>query len=160
MRRSGPSRDAGRPIVLTRDWHPADHVSFAARGGPWPAHCVAGTPGAAFVPGLVIPDGAVIVSKATRPDAEAYSTFAGTSLDAELRARGVERIVIGGLATDYCVVESVEDARRLGYGVTVLADAIRAVEAHPGDEARSLARMRAAGARLAATTDLRPRAAP
>jgi nicotinamidase/pyrazinamidase len=148
------------PVFATRDWHPPDHCSFRESGGPWPRHCVAATDGAAFVAGLILPAGTTIVSKATAVDREAYSAFAGTDLDASLRSRGTRRLFIGGLATDYCVVESVEDARRLGYGVTVLADAIRAVEAHPGDEARSLARMRAAGARLAATTDLGPRAAP
>ncbi len=77
------------PVVATRDWHPPDHCSFRARGGPWPPHCVAGTDGARFVAGLALPPDVIVVSKATEPDQEAYSAFAGTDLDASLRALGV-----------------------------------------------------------------------
>jgi nicotinamidase/pyrazinamidase len=134
------------PVIASRDWHPADHCSFRDRGGPWPPHCVAGTAGARFVAELVLPADALVVSKATRSETEAYSAFAGTDLDAELRARGVGRIFIGGLATDYCVLNTVRDARRLGYAVCVLGDATRAVDVHPGDGARAVAEMRGAGA--------------
>jgi nicotinamidase/pyrazinamidase len=139
---------AGRPVFLSRDWHPADHRSFREHGGPWPPHCVAGAPGAEFVPGLAVPPDAVFVLKATRRDADAYSAFDGTALDRELRARGVRRVIVGGIATDYCVLATALDARRLGYDVVVLADAVRAVDAKPGDGLRALSRMRAAGARL------------
>lgn len=139
---------AGRPIVLSRDWHPADHRSFVQQGGPWPPHCVAGTSGADFVPGLVLPPDPILVCKATRRDAEAYSAFDGTKLDRELRERGVKRVVVGGIATDYCVLQTVLDARRLGYEAVVLTDAIRAVDANPGDGRRALAKMREAGASL------------
>jgi nicotinamidase/pyrazinamidase len=139
-------RGRSLPVVATRDWHPAGHCSFRERGGPWPPHCVAGTAGAQFVAGLALPPDAIVVSKATEPDQEAYSTFAGTDLDRQLRARGVTRIFIGGLATDYCVRHTVRDARRLGYAVCVLGDAIRAVDVRPGDGASAKDEMRSAGA--------------
>lgn len=139
-------RSSNLPIVATRDWHPADHCSFAAQGGPWPLHCVAGTPGARFHADLALPEDVVLVSKATRRDAEAYSAFAGTDLDQRLRALGVLRLFIGGLATDYCVLNTVQDARRLGYASVVLVDCIRAVDARPGDGARALAAMAEADA--------------
>jgi nicotinamidase/pyrazinamidase len=139
-------RARGLPIFVTRDWHPPDHCSFRERGGPWPVHCVAGTPGAAFSPRLPVPPGTPIVSKATRSDEEAYSAFHGTDLDARLRAAGVRRVFIGGLATDYCVRASVADAIALGYEPVVLADAVCAVNVEPGDGERAVAEMRARGA--------------
>ena len=142
----------GLPVVLTRDWHPPDHVSFRDQGGPWPPHCVAGTPGAAFAPGLVAPDSAQVVSKATTRQAEAYSTFQGTGLAEWLRRQQVRRVFIGGLATDYCVLASTLDARREGFQVAVLIDAIRAVELAPGDGARAEQAMRKAGAQVARCT--------
>jgi nicotinamidase/pyrazinamidase len=134
------------PIVATRDWHPPDHCSFSARGGPWPPHCIAGTRGAAFAHGLQLPADAMIISKATRRDEEAYSGFSGTSLDRELRSRGVRRLFVGGLATDYCVLKTVADARALGYTVMLLTDAIRAVDVEPGDGERAAAQMKSLGA--------------
>lgn len=134
------------PVFATRDWHPPDHCSFRARGGPWPIHCVAGTDGAAFVPGFVLPAGTTIVSKATAADREAYSAFSGTELDALLRSRAIRRLFVGGLATDYCVLQTALDARRLGYAVFVLADGIRAVNVAPDDGDRAIAAMRQAGA--------------
>lgn len=139
----------GVPVVATRDWHPADHCSFRAQGGPWPVHCVAHTPGAAFSPDLDLPEDAMLVHKATRPDEEAYSTFQGTGLAQRLRALGVRRVVIGGLATDYCVRSSALDALAEGFDVVVLEDAVRAVDVQPGDGARALAQVQAAGATLA-----------
>lgn len=136
------------PIFFTRDWHPADHCSFKAQGGIWPPHCIAGTTGAQFSTSLAMPAEYGIVSKATRQDAEAYSTFAGTDLHERLQRAKVRRVFLGGLATDYCVVNSTLDARRLGYEVVVLVDAIRAVELHPGDSDRAIATMRSAGAEL------------
>jgi nicotinamidase/pyrazinamidase len=138
----------GLPVLATRDWHPADHCSFVARGGPWPPHCVAGTAGAAFAPALRLPARAGIVSKGTDREREAYSGFAGTDLEARLRETGTVRMVIGGLATDYCVVNSVADARALGLKVVVLTDAIAAVDATTGDGERALERMRREGAAL------------
>lgn len=139
---------AGRPIFATRDWHPANHCSFQARGGPWPPHCVAGTPGAAFAAALELPAAAVVVSKADTPERDAYSGFAGTDLGERLSALGVRRIVIGGLATDYCVLNTALDASAAGFQVVVLEDAVRAVDVAPGDGARALERMREAGAAL------------
>ncbi len=147
-------RQAGLPIVATRDWHPPDHCSFRDRGGPWPAHCVQGTPGAEFAPGLELPDDALVVSKATEPDQEAYSGFQGTDLDARLRAMGVRRLFVGGLATDYCVKQTVLDALRLGYQVYLLTDAIRAVDVHPGDGEAAIDEMRRAGALPLTLSDL------
>jgi len=134
------------PVFATRDWHPQNHCSFRARGGPWPEHCVAGTPGAAFSPGLELPRDAVVISKATTPDADAYSAFQGTDLAQRLRALGVTRLLVGGLATDYCVLNTVLDARKAGFEVLLLADAIRAVDVKPGDGDRAEREMRSAGA--------------
>lgn len=137
---------AGLPVFATRDWHPADHCSFLAQGGPWPPHCVAGTEGATFADGLKLPANATIVSKAASKDADAYSGFAGTELKQLLQERGVHRLFVGGLATDYCVLNSVCDALRLEYGVQLLTAAIRAVDVQPGDGARAVAEMINAGA--------------
>jgi nicotinamidase/pyrazinamidase len=136
----------GLPIFATRDWHPADHCSFTTRGGSWPPHCVAGTPGAAFAPGLKLPPAARIVSKATTAEKDAYSGFAGTELDRLLREAGVQRLLVGGLATDYCVLNTVRDARGAGYAVVLLLNAIRAVDVHPADGDKAIAEMRYLGA--------------
>ncbi len=117
----------GLPIVLSRDWHPPDHCSFKEHGGPWPVHCVAGTPGALPPPSFPSPPQAVIIYKATAREREAYSAFQDTPLDQELRARGVRRLFVGGLATDYCVLNSVKDGLTLGYAVYLLMDGICAV---------------------------------
>jgi len=137
---------AGRPVFLTRDWHPADHCSFQAQGGPWPTHCVAGTPGAAFAPGLRLPPNPIIISKAAARDREAYSAFAGTDLGRQLTDAGVRRIYLGGLATEYCVLNTVLDARAAGFQVVVLDDAVRAVDVKPGDGAAALEQIQRAGA--------------
>lgn len=122
------------PIFATRDWHPHNHCSFKAYGGPWPPHCVAGTRGAAFAPGLKLPAStAIITLKGTEPDRDAYSGFEGTDLDARLRAVGVHRLLVGGLATEYCVFHTVKDGLALGYAVFFLQDAIRAVNVQPDD---------------------------
>lgn len=147
-------RQRGLPVIATRDWHPPDHCSFAAQRGPWPAHCVAGSPGAEFAGGLRLPQGTVVVSKATHPGEEAYSAFAGTSLDEVLRARGISRLFVGGLATDYCVISTVRDALARGFAVTVLSDAVRPVDVHPGDGARAEDEMRRAGARFTTTASV------
>jgi nicotinamidase/pyrazinamidase len=136
----------GLPVFATRDWHPADHCSFAAQGGPWPPHCVQGTPGAEFAPGLRLPDATREVAKAIGTDKDSYSGFEGTDLAADLRAAGCRRLSIGGLATDYCVLNTVLDALREGFDVRLLVDAIRAVEVHPGDGEAALARMVETGA--------------
>jgi nicotinamidase-related amidase len=145
---------AGLPVFATRDWHPPLHCSFRDAGGPWPTHCVAGTPGAAFAPGLALPPLAVVISKAQDRREDAYSAFAGTDLADRLRAAGARRLFVGGLATDYCVLHTVLDARACGFDVLLLTDAVRAVDASPGDGAAAIARMQEQGARLARLDDL------
>jgi nicotinamidase/pyrazinamidase len=124
---------AGQPIHATRDWHPANHCSFAPHGGIWPPHCIRDSKGAEFAPALALPAGAVIISKAATPEKDAYSGFEGTDLAARLRAQRIERVFVGGLATDYCVLNTVRDALAQGFEVGLLLDAIRAVDVHPGD---------------------------
>jgi len=126
-------RARGLPVFAIRDWHPPEHCSFRSQGGRWPAHCVAGTAGAEFASGLALPPSTVVVSKATARDHDAYSAFEGTDLDARLREKAVRRLVVGGLATEYCVLDTVRDARARGYAVAVLEDAIRAIDVRPGD---------------------------
>jgi len=146
---------AGSFVVYTQDWHPASTPHFEIHGGKWPVHCVRDTWGADLHPDLkVVGDQ---IRKATGPE-DGYSGFSvehlpsgerrGTGLDDLLRARGIERIVIVGLATDYCVKETALDGLRLGYDTTVLCEAVRAVELQPGDGAHALAAVSEAGARL------------
>lgn len=141
-------RAQGLPVIATRDWHPPDHLSFRDQGGMWPAHCVAGTRGAEFAPGLQLDKNAIVVSKATTAGADAYSAFDATELDAKLRKMGIQRLFVGGLATDYCVAATVKDALRLGYRVFLLLDAIRAVDQHPEDGAVAVRTMLRQGAAL------------
>ena len=145
----GRFRALGLPVLATRDWHPPDHCSFIAQGGPWPPHCVVGTPGAGLAEGLELPDDTPIISKGTLPERDAYSGFEGTDLEDRLRALGVKRVFVGGLATDYCVLNTVRDALRLGFETVLLSDAIRAVNVEPGDGARAEQEMVALGARPA-----------
>ena len=140
--------------VATRDWHPPDHCSFKARGGIWPVHCVAETSGAAFHPGLDAKKMRRIVSKATMKQAEAYSGFQGTELAGFLKGRGIRRVFVCGLATDYCVKATALDAKRAGFDVIILEDAIRGVEVHPGDCRKAVEEMQAAGIGSTKTTDL------
>ena len=136
----------GLPVFASRDWHPPEHCSFHAHGGPWPPHCIAGTPGAELAPALELPSDTVVIDKARTAGADAYSAFEGTDLAARLHSLGVTRLMVGGLATDYCVMNTVCDARRAGFEVLLLDDAIRAVDIKPGDGARAEQAMRAAGA--------------
>ncbi len=157
-------------VVATQDWHPADHGSFAAShpgtrpgevidlgGVPqvlWPPHCVQGTPGAEFHKDLNITRIDHVVRKGTDPAVDSYSGFFdnarrhATGLDAFLKSRGVDELVIAGLATDYCVQFTVLDGANLGYAVTVVTDGCRAVELRPGDGERAFGLMRDAGAAL------------
>jgi nicotinamidase/pyrazinamidase len=136
-------------IVASRDAHPVDHCSFAAQGGIWPPHCVEGTHGAELHSDIAALEPDIVVDKATARDRDAYSAFDGTGLADTLRARGVDRLVVGGLATDYCVRASVLDALHEGFAVTVLADGVRGVEVNAGDTERALDEMREAGAVVA-----------
>jgi nicotinamidase/pyrazinamidase len=144
--------DHGLPVYASRCWHPPDHCSFTERGGPWPAHCVAHTHGAAFADGLALPAGAAIISKGTHSDKEAYSAFRDTTLAEQLRAHGVERLAVCGLTTDYCVLNSASDALALGFRVMVVLDAIRAVDVQPGDGERALRLLVERGAVLVHST--------
>jgi nicotinamidase/pyrazinamidase len=144
---------AGAPVFASRDWHPARTSHFKAYGGVWPPHCVQDTPGAAFHPQLTLPPGAAIVSKGMDPSEDAYSCFQsetgdGMPFPATLGELGVGRLFVGGLATDYCVKSTVVDGVREGFEMVVLTDAIAAVDLTPGDGARALDEMRAAGARM------------
>jgi len=133
-------------VVATRDWHPSDHGSFAEQGGPWPVHCVADTPGAQLHPALDTSAIDVIVDKGQDPGTEGYSGFDGTNLADLLHERDVDEVVVVGLATDYCVKNTALDALRAGLGVRVDESAVRGVDVQPGDSARALDELRAAGA--------------
>jgi nicotinamidase/pyrazinamidase len=133
-------------VVATRDWHPPDHGSFSERGGPWPVHCVQGTEGAELHPSLDRSRVDVIVDKGTDRDTEGYSGFQDTTLGDLLRERGIDRVTVVGLATDYCVKNTALDALREGLEVTVDSDAVRGVDVHEGDSERALDELREAGA--------------
>ncbi|MBN2405269.1 MAG: bifunctional nicotinamidase/pyrazinamidase [Coriobacteriia bacterium] len=163
-------------VIATQDWHPADHGSFARMhptlkpgdvvdlGGVeqvlWPDHCVQGTPGASFHSALDVARIDHVVRKGTDPGVDSYSGFydndrrLDTGLGEYLMSRGVDEVVICGLATDYCVKYTVLDAVGLGFGVTVVEDACRAVELRPGDGDRALFEMHAAGARVLESSEL------
>jgi nicotinamidase/pyrazinamidase len=145
-------RAAGGQVLYTADWHPPRTPHFVTDGGPWPVHCVAGTPGAAFQPDLVV-DGPVVRKGANGEDG--YSGFTmrdptsgatiPTELEGLLHDRSIRRVIVGGLATDYCVKATALDAVRLGFETGVLMDGVRAVDLTPGDGDRALEEMRAAG---------------
>jgi nicotinamidase/pyrazinamidase len=137
---------ANAKVLASRDWHPPKHISFTAQGGQWPPHCVHETEGAKFSPDLKLPVGTKIVSKATDSGKEAYSVFDGTGLGEELKSMGMKRIFIGGLATDYCIVNSIIDARKMGFDAVVLADATRGINVNPGDVDKAFETMRRTGA--------------
>ena len=153
-------------VLLTQDWHPPEHVSFAeshAARAPfdvvdvhygsqvlWPTHCVQGSPGAEFAPGLDLPGAQLVVRKGHHPGVDSYSAFmeadrqTSTGLAGYLRERGFKRLFLAGLATDFCVGWSALDGRRAGFDVVVVADACRAIDLH-GSLARMWADMEAAG---------------
>lgn len=135
------------PVIFSRDWHPRGHCSFRESGGKWPAHCIQRTRGARFAATLRMPPHPLVISKATRPDRDAYSAFDGTGLDRLLRRKGVRHLVLGGLATDYCILRTALGARRLRYSVTLASDAVRAVNLRKGDSTRAIRRMEHAGVR-------------
>ncbi|HSC28619.1 MAG TPA: nicotinamidase, partial [Vicinamibacterales bacterium] len=148
---------AGRPVYASRDWHPPDTTHFKPFGGPWPVHCVAGTPGAAMHPDLQLPLGTIAISKGQDRQDAGYSAFegmtdAGRKVADDLRERGVSELFVGGLATDYCVRASVLDARRAGFHVTVVTDGIAGID--PEDSARAREEMLEAGASLTSSDTL------
>jgi len=146
-------------VVAGMDWHPADHCSFRAQGGPWPPHCVQGTFGAELHPGLDYHRMTHIVRKASRRDRESYSEFdgrdeQGRSLKELLARSRVQTLYLTGLATDYCVRATALDARQRGYDVFVITDAVRAVNVKPGDGEQALREMAVAGARLVTSQEV------
>jgi nicotinamidase/pyrazinamidase len=163
-------------VVGSQDWHPADHGSFASNhegklpgdvvtlGGAeqilWPDHCVQDSPGASFHSRIDVAGIDHVVRKGTDPDIDSYSAFfdndrqKDTGLAAFLESRGVDELVVLGLATDYCVKYTVLDAVGLGFGVTVIEDGCRSVDLNPGDGGRALEEMHAAGARVIEADDL------
>lgn len=140
--------DRGEPVFKSRDWHPAKTKHFKAYGGTWPVHCVQGTRGAEFHPDLLDDPRITIISKGTDEGADGYSGFDGTNLARLLREEEVEEVWVGGLATDYCVKHTVLDARREGFEVKALADAMRPVNEDPQDGAEAIEEMRGAGAEI------------
>jgi nicotinamidase/pyrazinamidase len=146
-------RAANAPIIFTRDWHPSDHASFKSQGGPWPIHCLQNSDGAKFHPSLVVPPEAEVVSKADKKD-EAYSFFQGTSIADTLRRRGIKTLFIGGLATDYCVKETVLDGLKEGFEVYYLDDASRGVNVKAADSVKAVEIMLAKGAKKIVKDDV------
>jgi nicotinamidase/pyrazinamidase len=149
----------GVPVYVSRDWHPAITSHFKTYGGPWPVHCVQGTRGARFHPGLHVPADAIVITKGESQESPGYSAFEGRTTEGksfreELRERGIGHLVVGGLATDYCVKHSVLDAIAAGLKVTILEDAIAGVRAE--DSAAALAEMLASGARAHTGSDAIP----
>jgi len=147
-------RKVGAHIFATRDWHPQNHSSFKAYGGMWPPHCIQKTEGAKFHPSLMLPKEVKVISKATDPSKEAYSGFDGTELKEELKKKGVKRVFVGGLATDYCVKNTVLDALKYGFETVLLEDAIRGVNLKPEDSDEAIKEMVNKGAKKAMSSDM------
>lgn len=139
--------ERGDPVYKSRDWHPPTTKHFEAYGGTWPVHCVQNTEGAEFHPALRDDPRITVVSKGLG-DTDCYSAFDETNLASQLKEQGVEEVVVGGLATDYCVKNTVLDAIKHGFKVKLLEDATRAVDRQPGDGDRAIEEMRAAGAEI------------
>jgi nicotinamidase/pyrazinamidase len=149
--------EGGALVVATQDWHPESTPHFAKDGGVWPVHCVAGTWGAELHPEFVLPDPAPRIRKGSNGE-DGYSAFTmrdpvsgeeiPTELEAMLRERGIERVIVCGLATDYCVNATALDARRLGFRTAVMRNAIAAVNLNAGDGERALEEMASAGVAL------------
>jgi nicotinamidase/pyrazinamidase len=143
-----------RRVYATRDWHPPDHSSYAQHGGPWPVHCVAGTRGAAFDQRLDLKNIDVVIDKGVDRATDGYSGFAATQLANDLRIHGIKRVFVCGLATDYCVKATALDAHSAGFAAVVVADASAAVDVQPGDEAKALEELRAAGIAVVQSGDI------
>ncbi|MGH7502291.1 MAG: isochorismatase family protein [Longimicrobiales bacterium] len=157
--------EAGGLILASRDWHPARTAHFRSGGGRWPPHCVQGTPGAAFHPGLELPAECIVITKGDNPRDDGYSAFEGKDedghmLEQRLARESVRRLIMGGLATDYCVRTSALDGLNRGFDVVLLVDAMHGIEVEEGDVARAFDAMLRAGARTATlatlATELKP----
>ena len=142
---------ADMPVYASRDWHPPVTTHFAQSGGEWPPHCVQDTEGAQFHPDLELPPRTIVIDKGDDPGQDGYSAFdghtpEGKSFLTDVRDRQIDWLYVTGIATEYCVRQTVLDALRAGIGVTVLTDAVAGIEAHPGDAERALTEMSDAGA--------------
>lgn len=146
-------KKAQAQIFATRDWHPPNHMSFKTYGGIWPPHCIQESEGAEFHPHLKLPETVKIISKATDPSKEAYSGFDGTELKEELK-KSVKRVFVGGLATDYCVKNTVLDALKLGFEAILLLDATLGVNVKPDDSEKAIKEMIKKGAKKATLSDM------
>jgi nicotinamidase/pyrazinamidase len=162
-------------VILTQDWHTADHVSFASQHAGkkpfemtalpygeqvlWPDHCVQGTPGAELVKGLDVPHARLVLRKGFHRNVDSYSAFleadqkTQTGLAGYLRSAGIQRVFFCGLATDYCVAWSALDARKLGFGAAVIEDACRGIDLN-GSLARAWSEMAKAGVTRLASRDI------
>lgn len=140
----------GALIVATRDWHPPNHISFKEQGGPWPSHCVQNTKGAEIVVNL--PKDAIIISKADKPDKEAYSGFEGTELAEVLKEKGVKKVYICGVATEYCVRATALDALKHGFEVYLIRDAVKGIK--PEDEEKALKELEEKGVKIISSVEL------
>ncbi|GFO54739.1 nicotinamidase [Geomonas sp. Red276] len=152
--------DKGCPIFATRDWHPSDSRHFQQQGGSWPAHCIQQSPGALFHPGLLLPEGTIVISKGMSSWDDGYSamegmTDNGTPFPMLLHRMALDRLFVGGLATDYCVKETVLGALKGGFLVTLLTDAVRGVNLAPTHSEEAIAEMTAAGAEVATLATMR-----
>ncbi len=147
--------EKGLPVLYTRDWHPKDHISFKSNGGIWPPHAIRGSPGAQFPSALHVPRGATIIDKATRRDAEAYSGFQGTDLAERLRREDVGELYVAGLATDYCVKNTVTDGIAAGFRIKVVSDCVKGVNLKRTDSATAFRSMKGKGAGRTTSKQLR-----
>jgi nicotinamidase/pyrazinamidase len=152
------ARTRDMAVYASRDWHPARTTHFQQYGGEWPPHCVQGSAGAQFHPGLKLPPDAIIVSKGDDPQRHGYSAFDGHTSDGktllhDLRDRHVTRVYVTGIATDYCVKATALDALQAGLEVRILPDAITGIDVRPGDAGRALDEMSAAGAQIVQDLD-------
>lgn len=144
--------ERGEPVFKSRDWHPPQTRHFSDYGGTWPVHCVQNTRGAEFHPDLLDDKHIRVISKGLG-DEDSYSAFDGTDLALRLQRLGVEEVWVGGLATDYCVKNTVLDALKQGFRVRALKDAMRPVDVQPGDGERAIEEMRRAGAEIVETRE-------
>lgn len=145
-------------VVFSRDWHPEGHVSFSRApefvDKSWPRHCVRGTPGAEFHRDLEKPERVLVVSKATDPEKEAYSCFQDTGLAEKLRGRGVKRVFVTGLATDYCVKWTAQDALKNGFDVVLVSDAVAGIDVPEGNVEKAVSELKEQGAVFADSSDI------
>ena len=138
---------AGLPVFFTRDWHPSNHVSFRVKGGPGPPRSIRHHPGACDNPSLVLPADAKVIDKGTAQAKDAYSGFQGTDLAQKLHRLHVKQIYVAGLATDYCVKNTVLDGTAQGFETYVITDCVKGVNLKRADSATALRTMLSRGAR-------------